>query len=113
MKRFVCLLFAFFLGAAGAAAQNTRNFSGVVLTQQFELVPNVSIEARTSDGKLQTVTDAEGRFELKVPDEPLSVKFFGKNLNAVTRIFAPAEKWENLQIKISYVVPPVNADVTI
>lgn len=94
-------------------AQNTRTFSGVVLTQQFELVPNVSIEAQTSDGKLQTTTDAEGRFSIKVPNESLSVKFFGKNLNAVTRIFAPTDNLENLQIKISYIIAPVNESVTI
>ncbi len=92
----------------------SRTFSGVVVNQQFELAPNVLIEVRTSDGKLQTVTDAEGAFSLEVPgDEPLSVKFYGKNVNAVTRIFAPADTLVNLQIKISYTVAAVNESVTI
>jgi outer membrane receptor protein involved in Fe transport len=95
-------------------AQGEKTFSGVVLTQQFELVPNVAVEVRTSDGKLETTTDAEGRFSLKVPaDEPLSAKFSGKNLQTVTRIFAAADALENLQIKIAYIVPPVAESVVI
>ena len=46
-----------------------RTFSGTVVTQQFELVPNVSIEIQTSDGNIKTVTDAEGNFSIKVPSE--------------------------------------------
>jgi hypothetical protein len=90
-----------------------RTFSGTVVTQQFELVPNVTVEVQTADGKLQTVTDAEGSFSLKVPSEPLSVKFFGKNINPVTRIFAVTDTLVNLQIKISYIVSSVNESVTI
>ncbi|HXH70923.1 MAG TPA: TonB-dependent receptor plug domain-containing protein, partial [Pyrinomonadaceae bacterium] len=90
-----------------------RTFSGTVVTQQFELVPNVLIDVQTSDGKLQTVTDAEGNFSLKVPSEPLSVKFFGKNINSVTRIFAVTDTLIGLQIKISYIVSSVNESVTI
>jgi len=90
-----------------------RTFSGTVVTQQFELVPNVSIEVQTLDGKLQTVTDAEGNFLLKVPSEPLSVRFFGKNINPVTRIFAVTDTLVGLQIKISYIVSSVNESVTI
>ncbi len=90
-----------------------RAFSGTVITQQFEFVPNVSIEVQTSDGKLQTVSDAEGNFSLKVPNEPLSVKFYGKNINAVTRMFSAADTMSDLQIKISYIIAPVNESVTI
>jgi outer membrane receptor protein involved in Fe transport len=102
-----------FLFCLAAFAQSEKTFSGTVLTQQFELVPNVSIEIRASDGKLETRTDAEGKFSLKVPVESLSVKFYGKNLQTVTRIFAPADTLENLQIKITYIIPPVNESVVI
>ena len=96
------------------AAQNlNRTLSGTVVTQQFELVPNVSIEIETSSGKLTTVTNGEGAFSIKVPSEPLSVRFFGKNLGEVTRIFAVTDTLVNLQIKISYVVPPLSESVTI
>ncbi len=94
-------------------SKDTRMFSGVVVTQQFELVPKVKIEVQTSDGNLVTVTNAEGAFSLQVPNESLSVKFFGNNLQTITQIFALSDKLDNLQIKISYIVPPVNENVTI
>lgn len=90
-----------------------RTFSGTVVNQQFELVPNVSIEVQTADGNLTTVTDSEGYFSLKVPSESLSVRFFGKSLNQVTRIFAVSDTLVGLQIKISYNTSAVNESVTI
>jgi outer membrane receptor protein involved in Fe transport len=101
------------LFGANLFAQNTRTFSGTIVTQQFELVPNATVEVRTSDGKLNAQSDAEGRFSLQVPAEPLSVKFYGKNLETVTRIFAPGDALENLQIKINYIVPPIAESVII
>jgi len=113
LKKISFTLLLNFLFCLSVFAQAERTFSGVVLTQQFELVPNVSVEVRTSDGKLETTTDAEGKFSLKVPNESLSARFYGKNLQAVTRIFAPADALENLQIKIAYIVPPVSESVVI
>jgi outer membrane receptor protein involved in Fe transport len=109
-------LFTLALGvlfSANTFAQNTRMFSGTIVTQQFELVPNATVEVQTSDGKLNAQTDAEGRFSLQVPAEPLSVKFYGKNLETVTRIFASGDALENLQIKINYIVPPIAESVII
>ncbi|HEY0459759.1 MAG TPA: TonB-dependent receptor [Pyrinomonadaceae bacterium] len=109
----LCGLFLLLLFNSGGWAQTTRTFSGTVLTQQFELVPNASIEIQTSDGKINVMTDAEGRFSVPVPNEPLAVKIFGKNIEAQTRIFAPADTLENVQIKITYIVPPINENVSI
>ena len=83
------------------------------MTQQFEFVPNVTIEIQTSNGKFNVQTDAEGRFSLQVPNESLSVKISGKNIEQQTRIFSGAESIENVQIKITYTVPPINENVTI
>ncbi len=106
-------LLAVLFNSAVLAQNLNRTFSGTVVTQQFELVPNVSIEVQTSDGKLQTVSDAEGAFSIKVPSEPLSVRFFGKNLSSVTRIFSVTDTIVGLQIKISYIIALVNESVTI
>src|SRR5205085_10540403 len=76
-------------------------------------VPNVTIEVQTSQAKLNVQTDAEGRFSLQVPNESLSVKIFGKNIETQTRIFSSRDAIENVQIKITYIVPPVNENVTI
>ncbi|HLM00203.1 MAG TPA: TonB-dependent receptor [Pyrinomonadaceae bacterium] len=111
---FTVLLNFLFCLAVFSQSSSERTFSGVVLTRQFELVPSVAVEVRTSDGKLRTTTDAEGKFSLKVPSgEPLSAKFFGKNLQTVTRIFAASDALENLQIKIAYIVPPIAESVVI
>ncbi len=94
-------------------AQNTRTFSGTILTQQFELVPNVTVEIETSDGKQTVVSDAEGNFSLQIPLESFTARFSGKNITPQTRIFSASENLENLQIKITYVVSPVSENVTI
>jgi outer membrane receptor protein involved in Fe transport len=94
-------------------AQNARTFSGTVTTQRFEFVPNVTLEIQTSNGKIDVQTDAEGRFSVTVPNESLSVKITGKNIEPQTRIYSSADPLENLQIKIVYVVPPVSENVTI
>lgn len=109
---FLCFVFAaFFTG--NVFAQNTRTFSGTVVTQQFDLIPNVEIEIETSDGKITTKTDAEGAFSVQVPSESISVKFFGNNIAPVTRIFAVTDTLIRLQIKTSFVVRPINENVTI
>jgi outer membrane receptor protein involved in Fe transport len=109
---FIGLLLIFLFGFT-VFGQNTRSFSGTVLTQRFELVPGVTIEVETSNGKLNVQTDAEGRFSLTVPDESFSVKISGKNIEPQTRFFAKQDGIENIQIKINYIVPPVNENVTI
>lgn len=93
--------------------QKTRVFSGTVITPQFELVPNVEIEVKTSGGILKTQTNAEGEFSLQVPRENLSVKFSGKNIEPQTQFFSSADDLTNLKIKIRYVIPPVAETVTI
>ncbi len=110
------ILLALLFGSDTIFAQPnaSRTFSGTITTPRFELVPNVSIEIETADGKLQTTTDAEGGFSIKVPaNETLSVKFYGRNINAVTRIFAPGDQLADVQIRVSYTVAPVNESVTI
>lgn len=94
-------------------AQNTRTFSGAILTQQFELVPNVTVEIETSTGKQTVVSDAEGNFSIQIPAESFTARFSGKNISPQTRIFSASEKTENVQIKINYVVSPINENVTI
>lgn len=117
MKRYFYAIFLMcvltVVWAADVAAQNTRTFSGTVVTQQFELVPDVSIEIETSGGNITTTTDAEGAFSVQVPNESLSVKFFGNNIAPLTRIFSATDTLIRLQIKTSFVVRPINENVTI
>ena len=116
MLKIAFCLAAILLSCLSAAAQReskTRVLSGVTLTQQFELVPNVSLEVNTSDKKTNVTTDAEGNFRLEIPRESISVRFSGKSIETATRIFAADENTENLQIKINYKVAPVHESVVI
>jgi outer membrane receptor protein involved in Fe transport len=90
-----------------------RTLSGVVLMQTGELVPGVTIIASSSVGEERTVSKADGSFSLRVPREPLSVRFEGNTIDPQTRIIAATEVTVNLQIRITYVVPPVHASVVI
>ncbi|MDQ3061297.1 MAG: TonB-dependent receptor [Acidobacteriota bacterium] len=109
----IILVLTSLLFAESVFAQNTRTFSGTVITGQFELIPNVSIEIETSSGKINTTTDAEGAFSVQVPSKSISVKFFGNKIAAQTRIFAVTDTVIRLQIKTNFVVRPINENVTI
>ena len=117
MKAHLFLMLAAILSGtfltATANAQNVRTFSGTVVTQQFELIPDVDIEIRTADGKITATTNANGEFSVQVPNESLSVKFSGNNITPITRIFAVTDTLIRLQIKTSFVVRPINENVTI
>lgn len=91
----------------------SRNFSGSVVSQQFEFVPNITIEVETSEGKRTVITDSEGRFSIEVPNEPISVRISGKNIETQTRFFAATDPVEGIQLKISFVLPKVAENVVI
>jgi hypothetical protein len=102
------------LTCSGVMAQTaTRTLSGVIITQQNEVVPGVTMLVRTSSGEQQASSDAAGKFRLTVPNEPLSLKFSGQNIAPFVQMIGANERSENLQIKITYVIPPIHADVVI
>lgn len=94
-------------------ARSTRILSGVVISQQNELVPGVKILVRFSTGQLETTTDAAGEFRLEVPEEPLSLKLFGKNIALLSKTVEVGEAAENLRITITFIVPQVRESVVI
>lgn len=96
-----------------AMGQNLRTLSGVVVTQQFELVPNITVEAETTSGKLATTTDAEGAFSIPIPPGPVTVKIAGRNISPFERGLSAAERTDGIQLKITYLIPPIAASVTI
>lgn len=115
MSKLVLCLIAVFAVCSPIAAQQaqTRTFAGTIMTQQFEVVPNVTIEAQIFDKKLTAVSDGEGRFRLEVPRENFSAQFSGNNIIAQTRIFKADEDASNLQIKIVFSVAPIHESVVI
>ncbi|MEO6590222.1 MAG: TonB-dependent receptor [Pyrinomonadaceae bacterium] len=113
LKMFILVGILFNSGAFSQTTDANRTFSGTVVTPQFELIPNVSIEIQTSNGKINATTDAVGAFSVMVPSESLSIRFFGNNITPVTRIFAVTDTLIGLQIKTSFTLHPVNENVTI
>jgi outer membrane receptor protein involved in Fe transport len=107
------ILFCLIFNQPFFGQNSTKTFSGAIVTQQFELVPNVNIEIETSGEKITAKSDKEGLFSVKIPNEPINVKFSGNNIEPFTRIFAPSDKLENIQIKVTYVVPPISEKVVI
>ncbi len=101
------------LGAPFAQTGDTRTLSGIIVTQTGELVPGVTVIAHSSTGEERVVSNADGGFSLKVPREPISVRFEGRNIDPQTRIISATGTTENLQIRISYVIPPVHESVVI
>lgn len=99
--------------ASFATAQSGRVLSGTVITPLYESVPGVSVSVKTVAGRLDATTDADGKFSIAVPNGDLNVSFSGKNLANVTRDFLPTENVTGLQIKITYIIPPIAESVTI
>jgi len=108
----ICLLLCFH-ALTSAQTRPTRTLSGIILTPQNEAVPGVSIVVGSASGEQIAESDAEGYFNITVPNEPLSVQFSGKNISPVERAIALSDASENLQIRITYVIPPVHASVVI
>ena len=95
------------------SAQSERSLSGVVVTPSFEAVPEVLIEVRTAEKTIKSETDSEGKFSIIVPQENISVTFSGKGIRPLTKSFTNDQDISELQIRVSYIVPPIAARVTI
>jgi len=109
------LLLIFALPAAIAAqlSPSTRTLSGTILTARNETVAGVSILVRSASGEQRAESDAAGNFRLRVPEETLTLRFFGKKIALVSKTINPGESSENLEIRVAYVVPPVHESVLI
>jgi len=105
--------------STGASARQSRPaervLSGTVQTARGEVVPGVTVLARTEAGEERRAeTDAEGSFRLSVPAAgTLSVKFFGADIALVSRTFKPGDATENVRVQVALVVRPVHESVVI
>jgi outer membrane receptor protein involved in Fe transport len=115
LKGIVALLFLLVSISEIFAQQTTGNriFSGYILTQQNELLPNVTIIVRSSTSELRTTSNDQGEFRLAVPDGPLTVRFEGKNITSLEQTFGPNDRIDNLNIKITVAIAPIQESVVI
>jgi len=99
--------------AARQQATTTRMLSGYILTQQNELLPNVTVIAKSAAGEVRTVSDAKGEFRLAIPVGPVSLRFEAKNLTPLEQNIGPNDPTENLRIKVTVVIAPIQESVVI
>jgi outer membrane receptor protein involved in Fe transport len=103
-----------FLGLlASSSLGQTKTLSGIVVTPQNELIPNASISASTSEGKIETKTDAEGNFTISIPDEALIITVSGKNLTAKSFPLTKIDLKSNISLVVSYTIDPINEEIVI
>ncbi len=100
-------LFALSILAAAAFAQTSRTLSGTLVTKDNKSAPNVKVYAGTSE----TVTDAEGNFSLKIPENITRLRIAGKNVIAKEITFRADET--NLLIQVEYTIPPLHDSIVI
>jgi hypothetical protein len=110
----VCLcLGLIFTETAVTQTASPRVLSGTVTTDDNELVPNVTITVESTSGVEHITTDANGRFRLLIAREPANVSITGKYLAFETKAFSANEAIDNLQLRVTYTIPPVQESMVI
>ena len=104
------------LGCLGAAlpllAQDVRPISGVVVTSKDEAVYGVTVIASSNIGEQRTVTDNDGRFQLDVPSQEVTLRFEGQNIRPQERTIGLNEATV-LRVEIEFLIPPIHQSMVI
>src|SRR5882762_9660787 len=101
------------LGAAlPLQAQALRPISGVVVTSKDEAVYGVTVIASSNIGEQRTVTDNDGRFQLDVPSQEVTLRFEGKNIRPQERTIGLNEATV-LRVEIEFLMPPIHQSMVI
>src|SRR6266850_2372728 len=101
------------LGAAlPLQAQALRPISGVVVTSKDEAVYGVTVIASSNIGEQRTVTDNDGRFQLDVPSQEVTLRFEGQNIRPQERTIGLNEATV-LRVEIEFLIPPIHQSMVI
>lgn len=103
----VVLLALIMLVLAGAGAQTARVVSGVVVDERSGVVAGVTVTAQGKAGRATTTTDAQGRFALRVADEPVMLVVSGRYVAANEKRLEPGAAAEGVELHIRYAIPAV------
>jgi hypothetical protein len=116
LSLWLCLL-ALLVFAATARSQSQANppriVSGAVVTDKGEVVPGATVVVDSASERQEAITDTTGSFRLSVPDNPLTINVVGRYLTFQTRRLSLSDPSTNLQLQISYSVPPVHESLVI
>src|SRR5262249_18990924 len=99
--------------SATTLAQENRTISGTVISSKNETIEGVTIRALSSMGELKTESDSAGKFQIGVPNGPITLIIEGKNIVAQQRSIGANESVEALEIKVEFVIPPIHESVVI
>jgi hypothetical protein len=107
----VFFIVLFSLCEAFGQSNSTRILTGIVVTQTNQLAANVKIKIKTPES--ETTSDSEGNFKTRVADGDLSITIEDKNIAPFELTINSNESSENLVLRITYKVAPVQENVTI
>lgn len=107
------LLLIMYMSAEPAPQQGGKILSGYILTQQDELLPNVSITVRAEAGELHTVSDDKGEFRLAIPEGPVTLTFEARNITTLEQKLGASDVTENLKIRVTVVIASIQESVVI
>jgi outer membrane receptor protein involved in Fe transport len=108
-------LFVLIVMCSHVAAQPnvTRTLSGVIVTQQDELLPGVTITVSYQSGEQKALSDGDGRFQFTVPHEALTARIEGKNIKPVEKRIYLSDATENLKFRVELIIPSIHESVVI
>jgi len=111
----LAMVLVLLLGHSQAQTERSplRTISGAVLTDQNEVVPNVSVVAEYASGREETTTDTDGSFRLTVPDEPVTLRALGKYVRSAATSVTASGALEGLQLRANYAIPAVHESLVI
>jgi hypothetical protein len=110
-KIFAALLSLLTVFISGGYSQASHTVSGRVVNIEYRAVLNATVTIETRSGTVETLTDANGRFSIKVQGELRSMRVHGANIRE-TSVDIGAET-TGLLIKVAYTIPPIAETVTI
>jgi hypothetical protein len=85
----------------------------VVVNNRREVLPNITVIARTQRDEQSVLTNGDGHFRFVVRSGFVTLHIDGRNLRPLDREFTASETTENLEIAVTFVVPPVHATMVI
>jgi outer membrane receptor protein involved in Fe transport len=108
-----CAVFVAALSFSIQGNSQSKVFSGTVVDGEFKAVPGAVVEIRWKLGMAVLNADERGEFSFPAQGDAFDVDVRGKNIQPLKRSFTTAGDITNIQLQVSYVVPPISESVTI
>lgn len=86
--------------------------SGVTITNRNEAVMNVQVTATWNDGQSMAVSDADGRFTIRLPERQVRIHIAGENIAPQEFVLDPPFANE-LAITVGFRIPPIHQNLVI